>query len=84
MELIKTSVKNFTSSDIINALRELQAAPIVIMGAPALGDETGHQRLEILARIGSTHMKIVTIELVCNDEYVEGAKDTITEKGGVV
>ncbi|NIM02536.1 hypothetical protein GTN66_00045 [bacterium] len=84
MEIIKTSVKNFTSSNIINALRELQASPIAIMGAPALGDETGHQRLEILARVGSTHTKIVTIELVCYDEYVEGVKDTIAEKGGVV
>lgn len=84
MEIIKTSVKNFTSSDIINVLRELQASPIAIMGAPALGEETGQQRLEILARLGSTHTKIVTIELVCNDEYAEEVKDTIIEKGGVV
>ncbi|MDH5602208.1 MAG: hypothetical protein OEY78_13005 [Gammaproteobacteria bacterium] len=84
MELIKAYVKDFTSSNIINALKELQASPIAIMGAPALGDETGHQRLEILARVGSIHRKIVTIELVCNDEYVEEVKDTITEKGGAV
>lgn len=84
MELIKAYVKDFMVSNISNALKELGASPIAIIGAPELGDETAHQRLEILARLGSTHAKIVTIELVCDDEYVEEIKDTITGKGGIV
>ncbi|MDH5662420.1 MAG: hypothetical protein OEY92_05420 [Elusimicrobiota bacterium] len=84
MELIKAYVKDLMCSNIANALKELGASPIAIMGAPDLGDETADQRLEILARLGSTHAKIVTIELICNDEYVEEVKDTITDKGGIV
>jgi len=84
MELIKAHVKGLTSSNIANALKELKASPIAIMGAPALGDETADQILEILARLGSTHAKIVTIQLICNDEYVEEVKETITGKGGLV
>ena len=84
MEPIKIRVKEFMASNMANALRELGASPIAIMGAPDLGDETADQRLEILARLGSTHAKIVTIELICNDEYAKEVKDTITGKGGVV
>ncbi len=84
MEPMKAYVKNFMVSNIANALKGLGASPIAIIGAPELGDETGHQSLEILARLGSTHAKIVTIELICKDEYLEEEKDTVTGKGGVV
>ncbi|MFB0526814.1 MAG: hypothetical protein ACETVO_05040 [bacterium] len=84
MEIIKAYVKDLMANNIANALKELNASPIAVMGAPGLGDETAHQRLEILARVGSTHKKIVRIELICSDEYLKGTGNTITGKGGVM
>ena len=57
---------------------------MTVMGAPALGDVIGHQRLEILAKVGRTHTEMVKIELICSDEYLKGTEDTITGKGGVM
>jgi len=78
MKLIRAYVRDFMTSKVVNALKDSRTPPISVMGATALGDEIGHQGLEILARVGSTHTPMVKIELICNDEYVKRIKDTIT------
>lgn len=78
MKLIKAYVRDFMASKVVNALKNSNASPITVMGAPALGDIIGHQGLETLAKVGCTHTKMVRIELICNDESLEKIKDTIT------
>lgn len=77
MKLIKAYVRDFMTGKVVNALKDSRTPPISVTGATTLGDEIGHQGLEVLARVGSTHNRMVKIELICNDEYVNRIKDTI-------
>jgi len=63
MKLIRAYVRDFMASKVVNALKDSRTPPISVMGATALGDEIGHQGLEILARVGSTHTPMAKIEL---------------------
>lgn len=78
MKLMKAYIRDFMASNVVNALKDLKVPPITVMGASALGDEINHQVLEILARVGRTHTKMVKIEIICNDECVDKIKNTIT------
>jgi len=77
MKLIKAYVRDSVINKVVNALRDLKATPMTVMNAKALGDEIGHSELEILAKVGMPHTKMVKIEVVCSDESAERIKDTI-------
>ena len=72
MELIKAYIK------------DLNVPLTAVMGAPALGDVISYQRLEIPAKVGRTHTKMVKIEMICPHECVKGIRDTVPGKGGVM
>ncbi len=43
----------------------------------ALGDEIRHDKLEISLEVGSTYTTMVKLEIVCNDDNAEKAKEII-------
>ncbi len=77
MKLIKAYVREFMTSSVITALKDLKAPRMTVVDAKALGDEIGHEELELSAKAGGTYTKMVKIELICTDECVKRAKNTI-------
>ena len=77
MKLIKAYVRSFMASKVVSALKDLKAPRMTVLDAKALGDEIGHESLEVSAKVGSTYTRMVKIELICNDECAERVKKTI-------
>jgi nitrogen regulatory protein P-II 1 len=77
MKLVKAYVRDFIINKVITALKALKAPRMTIMDAKALGDEIGHEMLDISAKVGSTYTKMVKIELICTDACVNRVKNTI-------
>ena len=57
MKLMRAYVRDFMASKVVNALKNSNASPITVMGAPTLGDVIGHQELETLAKGGAPIQK---------------------------
>ena len=78
MKLVKAYIRNFMASKVLDALRALKMCRVTVIDAKALGDEIPHEMLqEISAKLGSTYTKMVKIELICEDDSVEEAKNLI-------
>lgn len=79
MKLIKAYVRNFMTGRVLQALKDLNAPRLTVIGIKALGDEISPDQLQVSAKLGTSYTPMDKIELICNDECMDRVKDCIID-----
>jgi len=77
MKLIKAYIRTFMVHEVLEALRDIGTPRFTAIDVRGLGDEIDPADLKLSTELGSTYTTMVKLELVCQDNRIDKAVDTI-------
>ncbi|RLE03028.1 MAG: P-II family nitrogen regulator [Candidatus Aminicenantes bacterium] len=80
MKLIKAYLRQFLASEVIAALKEINAPRLTALEIKSLGDEIDPNQLHLSAELSSSYTPMVKIELVCSEAMAAQVKEIILNK----